>query len=214
MIGRMLRQYLILERVGEGGMGVVWKARDTSLDRDVALKVLPPDEYGTAGRKERFMREAKAASTIGHPAVVEVLDAGQTDEGQVYMVLELLEGEDFEDLVRRNPEVGVKTIRRLSQRLLTCEDRLSDLARKEVPARLASLILGLSEHQGIMMADSGCVIPTRYTHNRLASMVGSNREAVTRAFRKLRDAGAVEIRDRRIYVTEADSLERLANAER
>jgi CRP/FNR family transcriptional regulator, cyclic AMP receptor protein len=129
-------------------------------------------------------------------------------------VLQVLEGEDFEDLVRRNPEVGVKTIRRLSQRLSTCEDRLSDLARKEVPARLASLILGLSEHQGIMMADSGCVIPTRYTHNRLASMVGSNREAVTRAFRKLRDAGAVEIRDRRIYVTEADSLERLANAER
>ena len=128
-------------------------------------------------------------------------------------VLQVLEGEDFEDLVRRNPEVGVKTIRKLSQRLSTCEDRLSDLARKEVPARLASLILGLSEHQGIMMADCGCVIPTRYTHNRLASMVGSNREAVTRAFRKLRDAGAVEIRDRRIYVTEADSLERLANAE-
>ena len=57
-------------------------------------------------------------------------------------------------------------------------------------------------------------ILTRYTHQQLASMVGSNREAVTRAFRKLRDAGAVEIRDRRIYVTAADSLERLANAER
>jgi CRP/FNR family cyclic AMP-dependent transcriptional regulator len=56
------------------------------------------------------------------------------------------------------------------------------------------------------------MIPTRYTHNQLASMVGSNREAVTRAFRRLRDAGAVELSNRHIYVTKADALERLAEA--
>ena len=61
-------------------------------------------------------------------------------------VLRLLEGEAFDDLVRRNPEVGVKTIRVLGERLSTCEARLSDMVRKEVPARLAGLILGLSEH--------------------------------------------------------------------
>jgi CRP/FNR family transcriptional regulator, cyclic AMP receptor protein len=129
-------------------------------------------------------------------------------------VLRLLEGEAFDDLVRRNPEVGVKTIRVLGERLSTCEGRLSDLVRKEVPARLAGLILGLSEHQGIMTADSGRKIPTRYTHNQLASMVGSNREALTRALGRLRRAGAVEVKNRRIHVTDADTLERLAEERR
>ena len=129
-------------------------------------------------------------------------------------VLRVLEGEDFEDLVRRNPEVGVKTIRLLSERLAVYGSRLSDLVRKEIPARLAGLILGLSEHQGITTTDGSRMIPTRYTHNQLASMVGSNREALTRAFGRLRKARAVELRDRHIYVTDADALERLAKAER
>ena len=129
-------------------------------------------------------------------------------------VLRVLEGEDFEDLVHRNPEVGVKMIRLLSGRLAACEARLSDMVRKEVSARLASLILRLSEHQGTTTANGSHMIRTRYTHQQLASMVGSNREAVTRAFRRLRDAGAVQIEGRRVYVTDTRALERLANAER
>jgi CRP-like cAMP-binding protein len=58
------------------------------------------------------------------------------------------------------------------------------------------------------------MIPARYTHNQLASMVGSNQEALTRAFARLRKAGAVEVRNRHIYLTDADVLERLAKAER
>jgi CRP/FNR family transcriptional regulator, cyclic AMP receptor protein len=126
----------------------------------------------------------------------------------------VLEGEDFEDLVRRNPEVGVKTIRVLGERLSTCEDRLSGLVHKEVPARLASLLLGLSKHQGITTANGDRKIPTRYTHNQLASMVGSNREALTRALGRLRRMGGVELNNRRIHVTDADALERLAEAQR
>ena len=122
--------------------------------------------------------------------------------------------EDFDDLVRRNPEVGVKMIRLLSERLAVCASRLSDLIRKEVPARLAGLILGLSEYQGVLTVDGSRRIPTRYTHQQLASMVGSNREALTKAFGRLKKAGAVEVRDRHIYVTDADALERLAEAER
>ena len=122
--------------------------------------------------------------------------------------------EDFEELVFRNPKAGVKTIRFLSERLAVCEGRLSEMIRKEVPARLAGLILRLSEHQGVIARDGSRRIPIRYTHQQLASMVGANREAVTRAFRRLREAGAVEIKGRQIYVTDADALERLANAER
>ena len=129
-------------------------------------------------------------------------------------VLRVLAREDFEDLVRRNPEVGVKMIRLLSERLAECASRLLDLIRKEVPARLAGLILGLSEYKGVLTVDGSRRIPTRYTHQQLASMVGSNREALTKAFGRLKKAGAVEVRDRHIYVTNADALERLAEAER
>ncbi len=126
----------------------------------------------------------------------------------------VLRWEDFEELVLRNPEVGIKTIRMLSERLAVCEGRLSDLIRKEVPARLASLILSLSEHQGVVTANGSRMIPTRYTHQLLASMVGSNREAITRAFGRLRKLGAVELRDRQIHVTDVDTLNRLAETGR
>jgi len=130
-------------------------------------------------------------------------------------VLRVVEWEDFEDLVLRNPKVGVKTIRLLGERLDAYEGRLSDLIRKEVPARLAGLILRLSEHHRVV-TDKGRrrVIRTRYTHQQLASMVGSNREAVTRAFGVLRKAGAVQTRDRQIYVTDEDALARLAEVVR
>jgi CRP-like cAMP-binding protein len=129
-------------------------------------------------------------------------------------VVRVLEGEDFEDLVRRSPEVGVKTIRLLGKRLSACEGRLSDLARKEVSARLASLILDLSNRKGVTTATGSRTIPARYTHKQLAGMVGSNREALTRALGRLRRAGAVEVRNRRIHVTDADALKRLAEARR
>jgi CRP/FNR family transcriptional regulator, cyclic AMP receptor protein len=142
-----------------------------------------------------------SAPQRSQPLRVEALDPS---------VVRVLEWEDFEDLVHRNPEVGLKTISLLSERLAVYEGRLSDLIRKKVPARLASLILGLSEHQGVVTADGSRMIPTRYTHQQLASMVGSNREALTRAFGRLRKSGAVEVRDRHIYVTDADILERMA----
>jgi CRP/FNR family transcriptional regulator len=126
----------------------------------------------------------------------------------------VLAWEDFEDLVLRNPRVGVRAIRLLSVRLALCQDRLSDMVRKEVPARLADLILKLSEYESLATADGSRKIPTRYTHQQLASMVGSNREAVTRAIGRLRKAGTLEIRGRHIHITDADALERFAETGR
>ena len=102
----------------------------------------------------------------------------------------------------------------MSVRLALCQDRLSDMVRKEVPARLADLILKLSEYESLATADGSRKIPTRYTHQQLASMVGSNREAVTRAIGRLRKAGILEIRGRHIYITDADALERCAETGR
>jgi CRP/FNR family transcriptional regulator len=129
-------------------------------------------------------------------------------------LLRVLEWEDFERLVLRNPMLGVSTIRLLGERLDAYEGRLSDLIHKEVPARLAGLLLRLGEREDAMAGYEERRIPARYTHKLLASMVGSNREAVTRAFGVLRKAGAVQTRDRQIYVTDEDALARLAEVVR
>lgn len=118
--------------------------------------------------------------------------------------------EYFEDLVRRNPEVGIRLIRLLNVRLSVGEDRFSDLVHKDVPTRLASIILKLSEHQGIVTRDGSRKLPTRYTHEQLGSMIGANREAVTRALKRLREKGGVEIRLRQIHIVDLEALERIA----
>jgi serine/threonine protein kinase len=90
--GSRLRQYVIAHKLGEGGMGVVWKARDTTLDRDVALKILPADGGSSDIRRERFLREARAASSLNHPNIVTVYEINS--EGDVdFIAMELVEGE-------------------------------------------------------------------------------------------------------------------------
>ncbi len=121
----------------------------------------------------------------------------------------ILKNADLERLVGGNPGVGIKIIRVLSERLRLCESRLEDITHKNVPARLASLILQLATTEGIMTPE-GPRIPTHYTHRQLATMIGSSREAVTRAFAKLQRAGAVERRHRQIYVKEVEALEHAA----
>jgi len=116
---------------------------------------------------------------------------------------------DVERLILDKPEVGLQLVHLLSDRLNTYETRLEDIALKEVPARLASLILLLIEGEGIRTA-TGYKIPTRYTHQQLGSMIGANREAVTRAFMRLRELGAVETRRRYIHVEDIEALERAA----
>jgi CRP/FNR family transcriptional regulator, cyclic AMP receptor protein len=112
---------------------------------------------------------------------------------------------DVERLILDKPEVGLQLVHLLSDRLTTYETRMEDIALKEVPARLASLILLLIESQGVR-TPAGYKIPTRYTHQQLATMIGANREAVTRAFAWLREVGAVETKRRYIHVDNIETL--------
>ncbi len=117
----------------------------------------------------------------------------------------VLRREDLERLVRSNPGVGLAMMRVLSERLRACEERLEDIGLKDVAARLAGLILRLAESEGVMTPE-GPKIAAHYTHRQLASMIGASRESVTRAFTKLRRGGAVELKDRRIYVRDIEIL--------
>ena len=91
MIGTTISHYSILEKLGEGGMGVVYKARDTHLNRFVAIKVLPAEKVADPERKQRFVQEAKAASSLNHPNIITIYDIGQAGEGS-YIAMELVDG--------------------------------------------------------------------------------------------------------------------------
>ena len=114
---------------------------------------------------------------------------------------------DLERLVRMKPEVELRLAHLLGRRLVSMEARWADLAAKEVRARLASMLLLLLESKGVVTPE-GYRIATRYTHRQLASMIGANREATTRALGRLREEGAVQLRNRFIYVTDMEALKR------
>ena len=120
-----------------------------------------------------------------------------------------LRRQDFEALVRSNPDVGLGVARLLGERLLMAEERIADIAHKEVPARLSCMILRLLESEGLV-TPHGYKISTRYTHRQLATMIGSNRESVTRALDKLRTEGAVQLSNRYIYIQDPEALRRVA----
>jgi CRP/FNR family transcriptional regulator len=122
-------------------------------------------------------------------------------------VLLAMERADVERLIQQKPQVAVRIISLLSERLHYYETRMQDVALKEVPARLASLFL--VESEGVKrVGEIG--IPTRYTHEHLGTMIGANREAVTRAFGHLQDEGALQMRRRFIYVQDVEALEKAA----
>jgi CRP/FNR family cyclic AMP-dependent transcriptional regulator len=122
-----------------------------------------------------------------------------------------LKREEVEYLIRNNPEVGLRLVRELSERLRELQLRYADIVSKDVPGRLATLILTLVDSEGLVSSES-YRIPTHYTHEQLASMIGCKRVAVTRAFRKLEEGGAVRLKDRRIIVKDLDALKELSEA--
>src|SRR3990170_7000126 len=90
MIGQTITHYKILEKLGEGGMGVVYKAQDTTLDRLVALKLLPSQSVATDDDRNRFSNEARAAAKISHPNVATVYEFG-TSDGETFLAMEYVE---------------------------------------------------------------------------------------------------------------------------
>src|SRR5947209_4705008 len=100
--GSRLGPYAIVAPIGAGGMGEVYRARDTDLGRDVAVKVLPPAFSEDADRLRRFKQEAQAAALLNHPNILAIYHVGQQD-GSPYMVSELLEGESLRQRLQAGP---------------------------------------------------------------------------------------------------------------
>ena len=99
-VGRILAErYELLSRLGEGGMGMVYRARQLSMDREVAVKLLHPGLIADETTSKRFEVEMRAMARMEHPNAVQIFDYGRTEEGEAYLVMELLKGMTLEDLM-------------------------------------------------------------------------------------------------------------------
>src|SRR5437899_644513 len=103
MIGKTVGHYRITSKLGAGGMGEVFLADDTRLERKAAIKFLPAEMAADPGRRTRFLNEARAASALNHPHVCIVYDVGETDDGLPFIAMEFVEGQPLDALLKQGP---------------------------------------------------------------------------------------------------------------
>jgi CRP/FNR family transcriptional regulator, cyclic AMP receptor protein len=165
--------------------------------------------YRTEGTREFTLEVVDAGTVFGEMAFTPHRLRESYARAMEPSVIFAMERAEVERLIQEKPQVGLGIISLLSERLHYYETRMEDVTLKGVPARLASLILFLVQSEGEQIPGE-IRIPTSYTHEHLSTMIGANREAVTRAFGRLQDEGAVQIRRRTIYVNDVEALERAA----
>jgi CRP/FNR family transcriptional regulator, cyclic AMP receptor protein len=165
--------------------------------------------FRTAGSRELTLSEIEPGTIFGEMAFTAQRLRGAYAQALEPSILITMSRADLEHLMLDKPQVGIRITHLLSERLHSYEERIEDLTLKDIHARLANLILLLCEGEGVMTRQD-IKIPHHYTHERLGTMIGANREAVTRAFAKLQDEGAVELRRRLIYISDIEALRRLA----
>ena len=145
MIGRSLGHYEIVEKLGEGGMGVVYKGHDNRLNRFVAIKILPEARVADAGRKQRFAQEARAATALSHPNIVHVYDIGEC-EGVDYIAMEFVAGKTLDRLI---PTFGMQATEALRYAI-----QIADALAK---AHAAGIVHRDLKPGNVMVSDEGFV---------------------------------------------------------
>ena len=151
MTGQTLLHYQIIGKLGEGGMGIVYQARDSHLDRLVAIKVLPPDKFADPQRQARFVQEAKAASALRHPNIVTIHDIAR-DAGHDFIVMEHVAGKTLSQLIGRRGLKLQDAVRYAIQTAdaLACAHAAGIVHRDLKPANIM-----VDEHEVVRVLDFG-----------------------------------------------------------
>ncbi|MEN8007890.1 MAG: protein kinase [Candidatus Krumholzibacteriota bacterium] len=138
MIGQTVSHFKITRELGAGGMGVVYQAIDTNLDRTVALKFLPPESTRDPHAKARFIHEAKAASALDHPNVCVIHEIDETDDGQLFLAMACYEGETLKERIARGPlsiDAALGIARQIAEGLAMAHER--DIVHRDIkPANI------------------------------------------------------------------------------
>ena len=156
MTGQTILQYEIQEKLGEGGMGVVYKAKDTKLDRFVALKFLSQNVSATETDRQRFMQEAKAAATLSHPNICTIYDV-QEFEGQLFIAMEFIEGETLRDRktnisLKQAIDIGIQVAEGLSaahEKGIVHRDIKPENVMVKKDGHVQIMDFGLAKQQGV-----------------------------------------------------------------
>ena len=167
--------------------------------------------YKTTDMREFTLAMVEAGTVFGEMALTAQQLQGAYAQALEACEISVMRRADLERLMLEKPKVGLQISHLLSERLRRYETRLEDITLKDVTARLASLLVLLLENEGVVTGNHSVKIPTHYTHQHLGTMVGANREAVTRAFGQLQDEGIVELKRRLIYIPDAEVLRRRAD---
>jgi serine/threonine-protein kinase len=167
MIGLTLLHYEMLQKLGEGGMGVVYKARDTHLDRFVAIKVLPPERVADPERKRRFVQEAKAASALNHPNIITIHDIA-SEGGRDFIVMEYVPGKTLDQLIGRK---GLKLDETLNYSI-----QIADALAK---AHAAGIVHRDLKPANVMVTQDGLVKVLDFGLAKLTEPIGPEAETVT-----------------------------------
>jgi eukaryotic-like serine/threonine-protein kinase len=179
MIGRTLGHYRIIEKLGEGGMGVVYKAQDLHLGRLVALKVLPPDKLSDPERQQRFTQEAKAASALNHPHIITIYDIA-SDGGLDFIAMEYVAGKTLDQVI---PRKGL----RLTE-ALKCAVQMADALAK---AHAAGIIHRDLKPSNVMVTDDGQVKVLDFGLAKLTEAAPLGDDEPTRTVKPTTDEGTI-----------------------
>src|SRR5260221_518371 len=179
MVGKTLGHYEVVAKLGEGGMGVVYEARDRRLDRRVAIKVLPPAKVSDPARKQRFIQEAKAASALNHPNIITIYDI-DSENGCDYIAMELVPGRTLDDIVtRRRP--------RLPEALRYAVQIADALAT----AHAAGIVHRDLKPDNVMVTETGLVKVLDFGLAKLTDEAETSADDVTRTVRAVTEDGTV-----------------------
>ena len=170
MIGKTVSHYRILEKLGEGGMGIVYKAEDIELKRFVAIKFLPPDLTRDEDAKERFVNEARTASALDHPNICTIYEVGQTPEGLTFIAMAYYEGVDLKSRIESGPlrlDDAVHTATKIAQGLAKAHSQ--GIVHRDIkPANIIVtrdgivkiLDFGLAKLRGMKLTRTGATLGT------------------------------------------------------